>query len=89
VVVLYILWTLCTQGLVCILHFKTAVRCCVAALAAAAIFMFSLQGFVYLKMAAVEGAAAAFKMLHGRFYNGHMIQAAYQFVQVYDQHFCL
>jgi hypothetical protein len=47
------------------------------------------QGFVYLKMGAVEGAAAAFKMLHGRFYNGHMIQAAYQFVQVYDTHFRL
>ncbi|KAF6259385.1 splicing factor, CC1-like protein [Scenedesmus sp. NREL 46B-D3] len=47
------------------------------------------QGFVYLKMGAVEGAAAAFKLLHGRFYNGHMIQAAYQFVQVYDQHFRL
>eukprot|EP00882_Tetradesmus_deserticola_P012143 GHRQ01012866.1.p2 GENE.GHRQ01012866.1~~GHRQ01012866.1.p2 ORF type:complete len:193 (+),score=100.68 GHRQ01012866.1:489-1067(+) len=47
------------------------------------------QGFVYLKMSAVEGAAAAFKLLHGRFYNGHMIQAAYQFVQVYDQHFRL
>jgi hypothetical protein len=40
-------------------------------------------------MGAVEGAAAAFKMLHGRFYNGHMIQAAYQFVQVYDTHFRL
>lgn len=49
----------------------------------------SSKGFVYLKMAAVEGAAAAHKMLHGRFYNGHMIQAAYQFVQVYDQHFRL
>jgi hypothetical protein len=47
------------------------------------------QGFVYLKMSAVEGAAAAHKMLHGRFYNGHMIQAAYQFVQVYDQYFRL
>jgi hypothetical protein len=51
--------------------------------------LLSAQGFVYLKMGAVEGAAAAHKMLHGRFYNGHMIQAAYQFVQVYNTHFRL
>jgi RNA-binding protein 39 len=45
------------------------------------------QGFVYLKFGSAEAAQAACRVLHGRFYNGHMIQAAYQFVQTYNQHF--
>jgi len=48
-----------------------------------------LQGFVYLKYDSVEGAQAASKVLHGRFYNGNMIQVAYQFVQTFNQHFNL
>eukprot|EP00879_Flechtneria_rotunda_P013674 GHRR01014284.1.p1 GENE.GHRR01014284.1~~GHRR01014284.1.p1 ORF type:complete len:341 (+),score=135.00 GHRR01014284.1:1149-2171(+) len=47
------------------------------------------QGFVYLKFATTEAAQAAHKVLHGRYYNGRMIQAAYQFVQTYNQHFGL
>lgn len=48
-----------------------------------------VQGFVYLKFDSTAAAQAACKVLHGRFYNGHMIQAAFQFVQMYDQHFKL
>lgn len=49
----------------------------------------ALQGFVYIKFGTADAAAAAHKMLHSRFYNGHQIQAAYQFVQTYNQHFGL
>lgn len=46
-----------------------------------------LQGFVYLKFTASEAAQAAAKALHGRFYSGHQIVAAFQFVQPYNNHF--
>jgi hypothetical protein len=48
-----------------------------------------LQGFVYLKFAAVESAQAAHKVLHGRFYMGNQIIAEYQFVQIYNTYFQL
>jgi hypothetical protein len=46
-----------------------------------------LQGFVYLKFASPAAAQAAKQVLHGRFYNGHQIEAEFQFVQVYNQYF--
>jgi hypothetical protein len=47
----------------------------------------ALQGFVYLKFASPAAAQAAKQVLHGRFYNGHQIEAEFQFVQVYNQYF--
>ena len=48
-----------------------------------------LQGFVYIKFDSPTAAQAAAKVLHGRFYNGHMIQAEFQFLQTYNQYFGL
>lgn len=48
-----------------------------------------LQGFVYLKYDSPAGAQAAKQILHGRFYNGHRIEAEFQFVQMYNQFFDL
>jgi RNA-binding protein 39 len=48
-----------------------------------------LQGFVYLKFSNPEGAQAAHRVLHGRFYMGRQILAEYQFLQPYNQHFQL
>lgn len=46
-----------------------------------------LQGFVYLKFDSPAGAAAAKQVLHGRFYNGHRIEAEFQFLQTYNSYF--
>ncbi len=46
-----------------------------------------LQGFVYLKFAAVEGSAAAQKQLHGRWFAGRQVVAEFQFTAVYNGHF--
>jgi hypothetical protein len=43
---------------------------------------FPTQGFVYLKFDSAGAAQAAAKVLHGRFYNGAMIQAEFQFEKV-------
>lgn len=48
-----------------------------------------LQGFVYLKFDSPTAAQAAAKVLHGRFYNGNLIVAEYQFLQTYNQFFGL
>ncbi|KAK9823650.1 hypothetical protein WJX72_004426 [[Myrmecia] bisecta] len=45
------------------------------------------KGFVYLKFAAAEGAAAAQKALHGRWFASRQIIAEFQFAQIYSQHF--
>lgn len=45
------------------------------------------QGFVYLKFDTPTAAQAAKQVLHGRFYNGHRIEAEFQFVQMYNTFF--
>jgi hypothetical protein len=47
------------------------------------------QGFVYVKFAQVEGAAAAQRLLHGRYYMGNQVLAEYQFAAPYAAHFGL
>ncbi|KAF8065916.1 RBM39 [Scenedesmus sp. PABB004] len=47
------------------------------------------QGFVYLKFDTAEAAAAAAKVLDGRFYNGHALSVVFQFPAMYNQHFGL
>lgn len=47
------------------------------------------KGFVYIKFGSVEGAQAAHRALHGRWYSGHQIVAEYQFTQVYNNFFKL
>ena len=49
--------------------------------------MLCLQGFVYLKFSSPEGAEAAQKALHGRWFAGRQIVADYQFTQIYNVHF--
>jgi hypothetical protein len=44
---------------------------------------------VYLKFIVPAAAQAAKQVLHGRFYNGHKIEAEFQFVQIYNQFFGL
>lgn len=44
---------------------------------------------MYVKLDSAEAAQAAAAVLNGRFYNGHVIQAVYQFVQSYNQRFGL
>lgn len=44
---------------------------------------------MYLKFSNAEGAQAAHRVLHGRFYMGRQILAEYQFLQPYNQHFQL
>jgi hypothetical protein len=46
-----------------------------------------LQGFVYLKFADANGAAAAQRALHGRFFAGRQLSAEFQFLHPYNQHF--
>jgi hypothetical protein len=53
------------------------------------LFYIIFQGFVYLQYDSPAGAQAAKQVLHGRFYNGHRIEAEYQFVQMYNQFFGL
>lgn len=45
------------------------------------------QGFVYLQFQSTEGAAAAQKALHGRWFAGRQIVAEFQFAPVYSQYF--
>ncbi|CAD7700816.1 unnamed protein product [Ostreobium quekettii] len=45
------------------------------------------KGFVYLRFVTQEGAEAAQKALHGRWFAGRQIVAEYQFTQVYNSHF--
>jgi len=46
-----------------------------------------LQGYVYLKFAAVEGAVAAQKALHGRWFAGNQVLAEFQFAPTYIEYF--
>ena len=46
-----------------------------------------LQGFVYLQFQSGEGAAAAQKALHGRWFAGRQIVAEFQFAPIYSQYF--
>ena len=46
-----------------------------------------MQGFVYLQFQSTEGAAAAQKALHGRWFAGRQIVAEFQFAPVYSQYF--
>lgn len=47
----------------------------------------AMQGFVYLQFQSTEGAAAAQKALHGRWFAGRQIVAEFQFAPVYSQYF--
>lgn len=49
----------------------------------------SPQGCVYVKFGSAEAAAAAAQVLHGRYYNGHMIQASFQYEAAYNVAFGL
>jgi hypothetical protein len=42
---------------------------------------------VYLKFDSPSAAQAAKQVLHGRFYNGHRIEAEFQFVATYNAFF--
>lgn len=42
---------------------------------------------MYLKFDTPTAAQAAKQVLHGRFYNGHRIEAEFQFVQMYNTFF--
>ena len=46
-----------------------------------------VQGFVYLKFANMEGAAAAQQSLHGRWFAGNQVVAEFQFQQPYMEYF--
>jgi hypothetical protein len=46
-----------------------------------------MQGFVYLQFQSTEGAAAAQKALHGRWFAGRQIVAEFQFAPIYSQYF--
>lgn len=46
-------------------------------------------GCVYVKFGSAEAAAAAAQVLHGRYYNGHMIQASFQYEAAYNVAFGL
>ncbi|KAK9865341.1 hypothetical protein WJX84_001809 [Apatococcus fuscideae] len=47
----------------------------------------SSRGFVYLKFANIEGAKAAQKALHGRWFASRQIVADFQFAPTYSSHF--
>lgn len=46
-----------------------------------------MQGFVYLKFGSQEGAAAALKALHGRWFAGRQVVAEFQIAGLYNNHF--
>lgn len=46
-----------------------------------------LQGFVYLKFATLDGAIAAQKALHGRWFAGNQVVAEFQFAAPYSDYF--
>ena len=46
-----------------------------------------VQGFVYLQFQSGEGAMAAQKALHGRWFAGRQIVAEFQFAPIYSQYF--
>jgi len=62
---------------------------CLCSMWPACVLLLLLQGFVYLKFDSPMSAQAAAKVLHGRFYNGLQIHAAFQFLQTYNQFFNL
>ena len=45
------------------------------------------QGFVYVKFADAAGAAAAHKVMDGRWFGNRTLQATYQFTALFVQHF--
>lgn len=45
------------------------------------------QGFVYLKFGELQGAAAAQRALHGRWFAGRQIVADFQFTPIYNNYF--
>ena len=85
-----------TAGCSMQLHSMNAAACwlqgrerCIAcqSLTAAPPLPYPLQGFVYLKFADANGAAAAQRALHGRFFAGRQLSAEFQFLHPYNQHF--
>jgi RNA-binding protein 39 len=46
-----------------------------------------VQGFVYLKFQTVEGAAAAQKALHGRWFASRQLVVNFEFAAPFSAHF--